>query len=43
MEDKDDAIVSKIGPTVRLALAAKESLSTAISNAIDTSTDFGYA
>ena len=42
MEDKDDIIVSKIGPTVRLAMAAKESLSNAISEAIETSTDFGY-
>lgn len=43
MEDKDDIIVSKIGPTVRLAMAAKESLNDAISAALETSTDFGYA
>jgi hypothetical protein len=43
MQDKDDAIVSKIGPSVRLAMAAKESLSNAISEALETSTDFGYA
>jgi hypothetical protein len=43
MEDKDDIIVSKIGPTVRLAMAAKETLNDAIASAIETSTDFGYA
>lgn len=43
MQDKDDVVVSKIGPTVRLAMAAKESLSDAISSALETSTDFGYA
>jgi hypothetical protein len=43
MEDKDDIIVSKIGPTVRLAMAAKETLSDAIASALETSTNFGYA
>jgi hypothetical protein len=41
--DPDEIIVSKIGPTVRLAMAAKETLNDAIASAIETSTDFGYA
>jgi hypothetical protein len=41
--DPDDKIISKIGPTVRLAMAAKETLNDAIASAIETSTDFGYA
>jgi len=40
--DPDDAIVSKIGGAVRAALSAKESLSYAMTEALDSSTTFGY-
>lgn len=40
--DEDERIVSKVGGAVRAALSAKESLSYAITEAIDASTTFGY-
>lgn len=40
--DLDDQIVTKIGGAVRAALSAKETLSYAITEAIDSSTTFGY-
>ena len=40
--DSDEAIVTKIGGAVRAALAAKEDLTYAMSEAIDASTTFGY-
>jgi hypothetical protein len=42
MQDKDDAIISKIGSAVRAAMAAKETLNTALAEAIDSSSTFGY-
>lgn len=40
--DPDDQIVTKIGGAVRAALSAKESLSYAMTEAIDSATTFGY-
>jgi hypothetical protein len=40
--DSDDQIISKIGGAVRAALSAKESLSYAMTEALDSSTTFGY-
>lgn len=38
----DELIVTKIGASVRAAMAAKEDLQHAIAEAIDSSTTFGY-
>lgn len=40
--DSDEQIISKVGGAVRAALSAKESLSYALTEAIDSSTTFGY-
>ena len=40
--DADEAIITKIGGAVRAALSAKESLAYALTEAIDSSTTFGY-
>ena len=40
--DEDAQIVSKLGGSVRAAMAAKEDLRHSIAEAIDTSTNFGY-
>jgi hypothetical protein len=40
--DADEVIITKIGGAVRAALAAKEDLTYAMSEAIDASTTFGY-
>ena len=42
MQDKDDVIISKIGSAVRAAMTAKEVLNTALAEAIDSSSTFGY-
>lgn len=40
--DKDDVIVSKVGSAVRAAMAAKEALTNATAEAIDSASTFGY-
>jgi hypothetical protein len=40
--DPDEAIVSKVGSAVRAAMAAKEDLHYSITEALDSSSTFGY-
>lgn len=40
--DKDDVIISKIGSSVRAAMAAKEALNNATAEALDSASTFGY-
>lgn len=41
-DSSDELIVTKVGESVRAAMAAKEALQYAIAEAIDSSTTFGY-
>lgn len=41
-EDKDEAIVSKMGAAVRQAMQAREELGNALNEALDASSTFGY-
>lgn len=40
--DEDEKIISKLGGSVRVAMAAKQGLENSIAEAIDASTNFGY-
>lgn len=40
--DNDDVIISKIGSSVRAAMAAKEALTNATAEALDSASTFGY-
>lgn len=42
LPDPDDAIVSKIGTAVRMAMEAKENLKYSIAEALDSSSTVGY-
>jgi hypothetical protein len=42
LPDPDDAVVSKIGSVVRAAMEAKENLQYSITEALDSSSTFGY-
>jgi hypothetical protein len=42
VSDLDDAVVSKVGPAVRAAMQARENLTYAMAEAIDSSSTFGY-
>ena len=41
-EDKDEAIVSKMGAAVRQAMKSREDLGNALNEALDASSTFGY-